>query len=70
MPDSLNVPDLDAEAFSAAVEAGRGLNPFELRKALDAYLNSLHVSVRRVHEDTPLTAEETLDAFRPRDVEF
>ncbi len=65
MPD-----DLDADAFFAAHEAAPDLDPEGLRRAIDAYLDRLHLRVRRVHAERTLTPEEAMDAFKPRDVEF
>ena len=65
MPD-----DIDADAFFAAHEAAPDLDPEQLRKAVDAYLDRLHLTVRRVHSERELSADEVLDAFRPRDIEF
>ncbi len=65
MPD-----DLDADAFYEAHEAYPGLDPEALRGAIDTYLNRMHLHITHIHNDTPLTPAEVLDAFRPRTIEF
>lgn len=67
MPD-----DIDADAFFEAHEAEPSLEPEALRRAIDVYLNRMHLHIRRVHAERTLTPAEVLDAFRPRDetVEF
>ena len=61
---------MDAHAFAAACEAVAGIHPDQVRRIVDAYADAAHLRIREIHEDHPLTAEEAIDAFRPRDVEF
>lgn len=61
---------LDAHAFADACEAAPDVDPEKVRRIVDAHMAALHLRIIQHHEDRPLTAEETLDAFRPRDVEF
>ncbi len=65
MPD-----DIDADAFYAAHEAAPSLDPELLRRAVDAYMAALHMHVSRAHAHIELTADEAIEAFRPKDVEF
>lgn len=69
MPD-IDHQTNDAHAFADACEAAPKVDPEQLRLAVDAYMAALHLRVVQHHEDAPLTAEQALDAFRPRDVEF
>ena len=62
--------DPDAEAFFAAHEAAPTLNPEALRRAIDVYMERLHLHVSRTHEERELTPAEVLRAFEPRTVEF
>ena len=69
------MPDIDhdandAHAFADACEAAPSIHPDQLRLAIDAYMGALHLRVIQRHEDAPLTAEQALDAFRPREIEF
>ncbi len=62
---------LDAHAFADACRAAPEVHPDRARLIVDAYTAALHIRVVQHHEDRPLTAEEALEAFRPRDdVEF
>ena len=65
MPD-----DIDMDAFYAAHQAAPSLDPEKLRRAIDAYMAALHMHVSRAHAHIELTAEEAIEAFRPKDVEF
>ena len=60
---------LDAHAYADACEAAPTTNPETVRSIVDAYMSALHIRVVRHHEDRELTADQILDAFRPRDVE-
>ena len=60
--------DIDADAFFEAHEAEPSLEPEALRRAIDVYLTRMHLHVRRRHNDAPLTAEQAMEAFKPRDV--
>ena len=55
---------------AAARRAAPNCPEGELRDAIDAALAALHLHVSERHEDRPLRAEEAIDAFRPRTVEF
>ena len=67
MPD-----DIDADAFYEAHVSEPSLDPEALRRAIDIYMARMHLHVRRLHNDSPLTADQALEAFRPRDemIEF
>ena len=63
---------LDAHAFAAAHEAAPELDPERLRLAVDAYMDDLHIRVRRVIEARALTQAEAeaADVFAPREFEI
>jgi len=62
---------LDTEAFATACAAfGSNVEPERLRGAIDAYCGDLHLAIHHVHASAPLTPEQAIEAFRPKDVEF
>jgi len=61
---------LDAEAFATACTAVPDVDPERLRVAIDAYCGDLHLAIHHVHASAPLTPEQAIEAFRPKDVEF
>lgn len=64
MPDTL-----DAHAFAAACEAAPDVDPESVRRAVDAYIETLHLHVVRITEGREMTADEAEAAFQPRVVE-
>lgn len=54
---------LDAHAFAAACEAAPGTDPEAIRRAVDAYMATLHLHVVRISEGRVLTAAEAEVAF-------
>lgn len=69
-PGGIPLDDIDADAFHAAHEAAPSLDPEEIRVAIDAYMAAMHLHVSRAHAHVELTAEEAIEAFRPKTVEF
>lgn len=57
---------LDDFAFAAACTVAPKVDPDSLRRAIDAYLAELHLSVTRIAEGRALTPAEAEDAFKPR----
>ena len=62
--------DIEADAFASACAVEPDVQPSQVRRIIDAYLQPLHIHVRQMHEERDLTPAEVLGAFAPRTVEF